>query len=290
MSAQKKEKKKLLQTACHVCDKKGCQAAFLACNVAFHTRCALTSKLLLNPPEYAPTIGVPPYPNLPSCAINDAFCTVKVGSAAPTLGTCVVCNHVVPLRNMRTHVGRHILGDECVADACGFCGGNACTTKLLCNGQGKLVSVILTSCPLEPTNVHWGAMAKAFARNPCTNRPMHCTLCKATVWLYGMKMHFDAKHHDVASPATLCAPTLERDVVLTWTAHDEKKEKKKTTDDAQQNEDVDVAMGPPSTLRRTPLPMLLTPLRLPSPPPPPPPRPPPLRRHQVRNAHALRRV
>ena len=33
---------------------------------------ALTSELLLNPPEYAPTIGVPPYPNLPSCAINDA--------------------------------------------------------------------------------------------------------------------------------------------------------------------------------------------------------------------------
>ena len=169
---------------------------------------------------------------LPSCAINDASCTVKVGSAAPTSGTCVVCNHVVPLHSMRTHVGRHILRDECGADACGFCGGNACTTELLRNGQGKLVSVILTSCPLEPTNVRWGAMAKASARSPCTNRPMHCTLCKATVWLYGMKMHFDAKHPDVAPPATLCAPTSERDVALAWTAHDEKKEKKKTADDA----------------------------------------------------------
>ena len=39
MSAQNKEKKKLLQNACHVCDKKACQAACLVCNVAFHTRC-----------------------------------------------------------------------------------------------------------------------------------------------------------------------------------------------------------------------------------------------------------
>ena len=39
MSAAKKEKKKLLQTACHICNKKGCQAACLLCNVAFHTRC-----------------------------------------------------------------------------------------------------------------------------------------------------------------------------------------------------------------------------------------------------------
>ena len=97
---------------------------------------ALTSELLLNPPEFAPTIGVPPYPNLPICAINDASCTVKVGSAAPTSGTCAVCNHVVPLHSMRTHVGRHILRDECVADACGFCGSKECTTQLLRNGQG----------------------------------------------------------------------------------------------------------------------------------------------------------
>ena len=131
---------------------------------------ALTSELLLNPSEFAPTIGVPPYPNMPICAINDASCTVKVGSAAPTSGTCAVCNHVVPLHSMRTHVGRHILRDECVADACGFCGSKECTTELLRNGQGKLVSVILTNCPLEPTNVRWGVMAKASARNPCTNR------------------------------------------------------------------------------------------------------------------------
>ena len=44
---------------------------------------ALTFELLLNPPEFAPTIGVPSYPNLPICAINDTSCTVKVGSAAP---------------------------------------------------------------------------------------------------------------------------------------------------------------------------------------------------------------
>ena len=45
---------------------------------------ALTSELVLNLPQFAPTIGVPPYRNLPICAINDASCTVKVGSATPT--------------------------------------------------------------------------------------------------------------------------------------------------------------------------------------------------------------
>ena len=116
---------------------------------------------------------------------------------------------------------------------------------MLRNGHGKLVSVILTKCPLEPTNVWWGAMAKASARNLCTNRPMHCTLCKATVWLYTMQMHFDAKHPDVTPPGSLCAPPSERDVVLAWTAHDGCK-KERTGDNAQQNEEVDVAMGPPS--------------------------------------------
>ena len=58
-------------------------------------------------------------------------------------------------------------------------------------------------------------------------------------------MHFDAKHPDVAPPGSLCAPPSEQDVVLAWTAHDGCK-KKKTGDNAQQNEEVDVAMGPPS--------------------------------------------
>ena len=64
----------------------------------------------------------------------------------------VVCNHVVPLHNMQTHVARHILTDQCGANACGFCGGNACTTQLLHNGHGKLASIVLTNCLLEPTN------------------------------------------------------------------------------------------------------------------------------------------
>ena len=171
---------------------------------------ALTSELLLNTPKFAPAIGVPPYPNLPICAINDASCTAKVGSTTPTSGTCVVCNHVVPLHSMRTHVGRHIFRDECVADAYGFCGSKGCTTELLRNGQDKRVSVILTKCPLEPTNVRWVAMAKVSARNPCAKGLMHCSFCKATVWLYGMQMHFDAKHPDVAPPGSLCTPPSER--------------------------------------------------------------------------------
>ena len=155
---------------------------------------ALTQEQLLTPPDSAPTLRIDPYPNLPFLDQNDETCSVRVGSAAPTSGLCEVCQKSVPLHSMRTHIGRHVLLGECARDVCGYCGGHDCTTQLLRNTQGRLVSVIVTNCPLEPTNVRYGAMARGSARNPCTNRPMQCVLCRDTVWLYGMAHHFDSKH------------------------------------------------------------------------------------------------
>ena len=161
---------------------------------------ALTQEQLLTPPDSAPTLRIDPYPNLPFLDQNDETCSVKVGSAAPTSGLCEVCQKSVPLHSMRTHIGRHVLLRECARDVCGYCGGHDCTTQLLRNTQGRLVSVIVTNCPLEPTNVRYGAMARGSARNPCTNRPMQCVLCRDTVWLYGMAHHFDSKHAGSAPP------------------------------------------------------------------------------------------
>ena len=116
---------------------------------------------------------------------------------------------------MRTHIGRHILLGECARDVCGYCGGHECTTPLLRNTQGRLVSVIVTNCPLEPTNVRYGAMACGSARNPCTNQPMQCVLCRDTVWLYGMAHHFDSKHAGFAPPSALCVKAEEKEMVGT---------------------------------------------------------------------------
>ena len=101
------------------------------------------------------------------------------GYGLPCFGT--VCNHVVPLHIMRTHVGRHILRDECVVDACGLCGSKECTTELLRNGQGKL--------PWSPQTFgggQWPRLLHAIRAQtgrctaPCVRPPCGCTACKCT--------------------------------------------------------------------------------------------------------------
>ena len=124
---------------------------------------ALTQEQLLTPPDSAPTLRIDTYPNLPFLDQNDEACSVKVGSAAPTSGFCEVCQKNVPLHSMRRHIGRHVLLGECARDVCGYCGCHDCTTQLLRNTQARLVLVIVTNCPSEPTNVRYGAMG----RGPC---------------------------------------------------------------------------------------------------------------------------
>ena len=53
-----------------------------------------------------------------------------------------MCQKSVPLHSMRTHIGRHVLLGECARDVCGYCGGHDCTTQLLRNTQGRLVSLV----------------------------------------------------------------------------------------------------------------------------------------------------
>ena len=78
------------------------------------------------------------------------------------------------------------------------------------------MSVIVTNCPLETSNVRYGAMVRSFARNLCTNRPMQCMLCRDTIWLYGMAHHFDSKHAGSAPPNALCVKAGEKEMVVSW--------------------------------------------------------------------------
>ena len=39
-----------------------------------------------------------------------------------------------------------------------------------------------------------GSAAKSTSRTPCTNRPLKCTVCAATIWSYSMALHFERKH------------------------------------------------------------------------------------------------
>ena len=79
MSAAKKEKKKLLQTACHICIKKGCQAACLLCNVAFHTLCDPHDPCPSAPESAGIDFGIQP---------RLAPCEGKCGSEHAKTGDC----------------------------------------------------------------------------------------------------------------------------------------------------------------------------------------------------------
>ena len=52
---------------------------------------ALTQEKLLTPPDSAPTLCFDPYANLPFLDQKDEAYGVRVGSAAPTVGLCQVC-------------------------------------------------------------------------------------------------------------------------------------------------------------------------------------------------------
>ena len=99
-----------------------------------------------------------------------------MGSAAPPLRLCQVCHQNVALHSRRTHISRHIVLVVCARDVCSYCGCHDCNTELLRNTHGRRVSSIAKNYVLGPTNVHYGAMMRTCARNPCTNRPMHCVL------------------------------------------------------------------------------------------------------------------
>ena len=201
---------------------------------------ALTQEQLLTPPYNAPTLRMNPYPNLPFLDQNDEAYSVKTSSAALL---CEVCHKNVRLHSMGTHIARHILLGECARDVCGYCGGHDCTTQLLRNTQGRLLSIIVTNCPLEPSNVRCGAMARGFAQNPCTNRALQCVLCRHTVWLYGMAHHFDSKHTSSAPPSALCVKADEKEMVVNWSG--KKNNIKRSHHEMDAEDGGHVAEGPP---------------------------------------------
>ena len=90
----------------------------------------------------------------------------------------------------------------------------------------RLVSVIVTNFPLEPTNVRYGAIACSCARNSCTNWPMQCVLCRDTVWLYGMVHHSDAKHVGTVPLSALRVKADEKEMVVDWSKKSKKRPKR----------------------------------------------------------------
>ena len=111
--------------------------------------------------------------------------------------SCFHCIKNIPLRDMRSHVGGHILRNEIgTSRMCGFCGKDACETRMKSSRKGTktFISVESSDCPFY---FDYGR-SKAFnkKKNPTTNRIVACSVqgCKSLIWTYNLEKHFTEKH------------------------------------------------------------------------------------------------
>ena len=58
-----------------------------------------------------------------------------------------LCEKIIPNKNMRRHVGGHVLKEKLV-NVCGFCGLSGCSIGIMCgSGRGKTaIQVVSSNC------------------------------------------------------------------------------------------------------------------------------------------------
>ena len=130
---------------------------------------------------------------------------------------CPLCGHKMKQKQLRDHVGRHILfrsrgmnerlprevgilatqrGCLCSVvcqigvDPCGFCGASGCTTRLIVQGKSRQVK---SNCHFY-SPFKYGSANKSTRSSPCTNIPIYCPHCKKTIWKYNAVDHIITNH------------------------------------------------------------------------------------------------
>ena len=90
-------------------------------------------------------------------------------------------------------------------DPCGFCGIDGCIVQLTKKGNS---STIACSCKYHHKGMTYGMAMKCTKSAPCTNVPIHCTLCPLspsgqlephTIWKYNVMYHLAEYHADWGS-------------------------------------------------------------------------------------------
>ncbi|KAF9457045.1 hypothetical protein BDZ94DRAFT_1228616 [Collybia nuda] len=127
---------------------------------------------------------------------------------------CYLCEKSLKLKDMRKHVGKHLLlalrdvEDPAplrpgvvvkdIIDACGWCGRDGCQTHLIKKGS----SISITSnCPYHYQKLSYKRALQSSQASPCTNVPIHCPICPPSLtgqpksfWKYNALYHL-ASHH-----------------------------------------------------------------------------------------------
>jgi hypothetical protein len=135
---------------------------------------------------------------------------------------CFMCDKRLRLKNMRKHVGQHILfafrgmsdklplkpGMHVGVIPCGWCGREGqCQVQLV--GKEKSYSVI-SSCPYHYSKMSYTRALQPNKSSPCTNVPIHCPICPhslsgqpRTIWKYNAMNHFITEHKPASDSKTL---------------------------------------------------------------------------------------
>ena len=121
---------------------------------------------------------------------------LSVNNAKSNKIPCNICTRLVPKERMRQHIGKHVAKEDIVPNhkVCGFCGYLSCSLELLKSGVGQSAIYYGFSDCKYYIKFSLGAAKKSTTYSPCTNRPVHCTICKCVVWSYNIAEHFKISH------------------------------------------------------------------------------------------------
>ena len=117
--------------------------------------------------------------------------------------SCKICKSNVPIDLMRSHVACHMLtlddNKPPSENLCGFC-GTLCGSSININKGTGMSSFAVSNCDYS-YKLSLQIASKSSKRNPSTNCPIICKLCKQVLWLYNMECHFLARHSNVSFTA-----------------------------------------------------------------------------------------
>ena len=126
-----------------------------------------------------------------------------------------LCNKVVVLKNMRIHVGQHILklDDHNQPCMCGFCSKSTSLVNTSKKNNEKK-SKVSSTCDYA-YNFNLKSSENYSRRMPCCNRPLACPFdgCRHTIWFY-IPCHYRIDHGCNDVPDHLCISEMEKKWLL----------------------------------------------------------------------------
>ena len=131
---------------------------------------------------------------------------------------CYHCAALVHLKDMRKHVGRHMLNQTLINEhsvtTCGFCGRNICSNELVVSShkKGNVYYKLKSNCSyaIKPKKGY----TTYSGRNTCSNGVIKCKICKADIWKYNIRIHYSEVHTNTSLPEDLIISDVEKGVVL----------------------------------------------------------------------------